>query len=144
MSRSIGTLTLVVALFGLWYNALSFTQIYSDPNFESILGNPVPYFRQAFYTLSAIWVLCYVALIWCGVQFLRLDTSWWWLLAAISAIELIFSLGLGRMWLHPTWGMSIGAASGVSSGGLVPQLFTLFPIWAPVLMWFTHRTLRRT
>jgi hypothetical protein len=137
-------LALLSAAFGLWYNAMTFSTIYSDVAIESNVTEPTPFFRQAFYVMSAICVACYLALAWCGVQFLRLSTMWWWLFAVIGTVELLFLPVVGRLWLHPEWGMSIGAASGVASGGLVPQLLVLFPIWGPFAVWFARRSLRPT
>jgi len=140
--RTIGALALLAAAFGLWYNAVTFSTVYSDASIESTVAEPIPYFRQAFYLMSAICILCFVALAWCGVQFLRLSSIWWWLFALIGVVEVLFVPIVGRLWLHSELGMSIGAASGLASGGLVPQLIVLFPIWAPLVVWFAHKSLR--
>jgi len=140
--RIIGGLAILAAVFGLWYHASAVSTVYHDAAIESTLPDPVPYFRQAFYIMSAISVLCLIALAWCGIQLVRLSSTWWWLLAGIGLVECLFVFVVGRLWLHPEWGMSIGAASGLASGGLAPQLLILFPVWAPLVAWYAHRSLR--
>lgn len=142
--RTVGVLALLSAAFGLWYNAVTLSTVYPDALFESIVAEPTPYFRQAFYLMSAICVVLFITLAWCGVQFLRLSPNWWWLFALIGVLELLFIPVVGQLWLHPTLGMSIGAATGLASGGLAPQLIVLFPIWGPLVVWFAQKSLRAT
>jgi hypothetical protein len=52
--RTVGVLALLSAAFGLWYNAMTFSTIYSDVAIESNVTEPTPFFRQAFYVMSAI------------------------------------------------------------------------------------------
>jgi len=96
---------------------------------------------QAFYVMSAVCVTCYIVLAVCGVQFLRLSTSLMWLFVGVLIVEVAMWFITGRLSLHPTYGYSVGAATGISQGGLVPQFFILLPLWAPVLVWLARRSL---
>ena len=140
--RTVGVLAIASAVFGLWYNALTFSAIYTDQSFESALPAPTPFFRQAFYVMSAICIASYLILAWCGVQFLRLSTAWWWVFGLVGIVELLLLPVLGRLWLDREWGMSIGAASGIAVGGLMPQLIVLFPLWGPIAVWLARKSLR--
>jgi hypothetical protein len=134
---------LVCAGFGLLYNGASFYAVTSGALDTVQNQEPMPYVYQAFYVLSALCVACYIALAVCGIQFLRLSTSLIWLFVGVFVIEAIMWFATGRLWLHPTYGPSVAAATGISQGGLVPQFFTLLPLWAPVVVWLARRSLVR-
>ena len=139
--RFVGVVALACAGFGLLYNGVSFYVVVTGGLETVQYEMPVPYLYQAFYVLSALCVACYVALAVCGVQFLRLSTSLIWLFAGAMALEIVMWSVTGRLWLHPTYGRSVAAATGISQGGLVPQFFIFLPLWAPVLVWLARRSL---
>ncbi len=142
--RVVGVAAVLFAAFGFWYNAESFSA-YRSGAFHDVPANvDVPYFDAAFLALSSVCVVCFITLAWCGVQFLRLSLSWLWLFIAVASVELLFLLVVGGLWHHPLYGASIGAASGVSAGGLSPQLLILFPLWAPVAVWFARKSLLKS
>jgi hypothetical protein len=139
--RTVGVVVLACAAFGLLYNGVSFYAVTTGA-LETVQNEkPMPYLYQAFYVLSAVCVACYIALAVCGVQFLRLSTSLIWLFVGVLAVEIIMWFATGRLWLHPNYGLSVAAATGISQGGLVPQFFILLPLWAPVLVWLARRSL---
>jgi hypothetical protein len=141
--RAVGVLALLFAAFGLWYNTGSFVAFQSGAFDAPIPAFDTPYFRPAYLILSSVCVACFLVLACCGVQFLRLASTLWWLFTATAVVEVFFIFIVGAAWLHPVYGASIAAASGVSGGGLRPQWLLLFPIWGPVTVWFARRALLR-
>jgi hypothetical protein len=139
--RAVGGIAVLCALFGLLYNAASFYAVAFGPNDDVVIGTPVPYVRPAFFLMSSVYVLLYAALLWCGVQFLRLSTGLWLVFVTVLAIEVIYYFVVGALWQHPTYGPSVAAATGVSGGGFLPQLSMLFPLWAPIAVWFARKAL---
>jgi len=135
----VGIISIIVALLGIAYNVSSlsvdFNEAYSELNAEYNLE----YFHTAFITMSAICLTLFTALIITGIQLIRGKSIWAYTLLIIIIIEIIYYLALSRMWLHPTYGTSIGAATGIANGGLVAQVIILFPIWAPILAIITHK-----
>ena len=71
-----------------------------------IPGFDTPYFRPAYLILSSICVACFLALACCGVQFLRLASTLWWLFTATAVVEVFFIFIVGAAWLHPVYGPS--------------------------------------
>src|SRR5215211_7573152 len=113
IARIIGVLGLGFAAFGLWYNTVTMEAYVSGAFRDATADATATYFDPAFLVMSGICVACFIALAFCGVQFLRLSLRWVWLLIGIAAIEIAFIPIVGRLWLHPDYGMSIGAATGV-------------------------------
>ena len=140
--RIVGAVIVVCAAIGLLFNANSFFAIASG-TLEDAIGQHEPYLYEAFYTLSAVCVICYLALALCGIQFIRLSTSLFWLLALTFSVEAVAFFGTGRLWAHPVYGDSVAAASGIALGGLMPQFFIFLPLWAPILVWVSRRSLAR-
>jgi hypothetical protein len=134
--RCIGIASILLAAFGLLYNAMFILP-------EFFLGfekQANPYFYPAFYTMSAICVACYVLLLTLGIQFVRLNVSNLGLFVFLFLFEIIYIKVVFILWSQPTIGMSVAEATGVANGGLVPQGWTLFPIWAvPTLLWARHK-----
>jgi len=137
--RIVGSLAILAAAFGFWYNFESFAAFQSGAFDDAGLATETPYFHQAFLTMSGVCVACYAVLAICGIQFLRLESGLWWLFAVASAVEVLFFFVVGASWLDPTYGPGIGAATGVSGGGFTAQWVVFFPVWAPIVVWFAHR-----
>ena len=132
--RGIGIVSILLAALGLLYNG-----VYFFADFGSITKD-LPYFHQAFYALSAISILCYAFLIASGIQFIRLKTRAVW---PFVVFEVIFFFAVGLLWLLPSIGPSIAAATGVAIGGMMFQGLLLFPIWAiPACLWAGHHSTR--
>jgi hypothetical protein len=96
----------------------------------------MPYFEPAFKVMSAICVVCYLALALSGVQLVRGRLGWAYVTIATLVIESVYLVSLAVAWarLPPAMRMSVGSATGVSSGGLTPQLVVLYPIWGTVAL----------
>jgi hypothetical protein len=135
---AVGIVSIVLAVLGLWYNATTLFTDFSD----FVQEKDIPYFYPAFYIMSAICIMCYAALLFCGVQFLRLRTYLFGFFVSVLIFEVVYFLSIGPMWLAPKVGMSIGAATGVANGGLMFQAFTLFPLWAPFVAWWASKRIK--
>ena len=133
--RSVGAIALACALFGLYYNFGTFRNVLRS----SREATDPPRFREAFYVMSAICVFFYGILGWMGIDFLFGNSERWVVFVVVLFAETIYFLAVGMLWARSTHGMSIAAASGISSGGLMVQLFILFPVWAPVVVWLARQ-----
>ena len=136
--RAVGVVAIGCAAYGLYYNSTTFHATFRRPPEPD---EPV-YFRQAFYTLSAICIVFYVLLGWVGVAFVIGRSGLWSLFVALMVAEVTFFIAVTALWRYSPHAMSIAAASGVSSGGLMAQFIILFPLWAPIIVWFAQQRLR--
>lgn len=126
-----------MAVIGLWYNL---TTIFTDFG-DLAQERDIPFFYPSFYVMSAICIGCYIALLICGIQFVRLRTRLLALFTGVVVFEVVYFFSIGMLWLTPKVGMSVGAATGVANGGLMFQAFILFPFWAPFLAGWAARRL---
>ena len=134
----VGAVAIVLALCGFAYN---FSTIRVD--YSNAFGHDIdPYFYHAFYTMSAICLACYTLLLYIGVQMIRGKTDVTRLLVLLIAFEVLYFFAIGSLWLLPDYGMSIGGATGVANGGLMIQVFSLFPLWAPPVAFIASRILK--
>jgi len=130
--RFVGVASLVFAGLGLWYNTGTlFTRFPPDPS--------EPYFLHAFYSMSAVCVVCYLTLLFVAVQFIRLDTSWLRLFTGVMVFEAVYFFSVALLWADSTVGRSVAAATGIANGGLMFQFVTLFLIWGPLLAGWAKR-----
>jgi len=135
----VGIVSIAVAAIGLLYNMISLFTDFSD----LVQEQGTVHFYPAFYTMSVICIACYIALLTCGVQFVRLRTNLLKLFVGVIIFEIVYFFSIGPMWLIPKIGMSVAAASGVANGGLMFQAFILFPLWAPFLaVWAARRIVK--
>lgn len=135
---AVGLVAIILGSRGLWFNFNSLSVHYS-------VDDKLPYFYQAFYFMSGICLVCYLALIGCGFQFLRGQVSAVGLFIGILAFECVYFLGLGLTWAilsyHLSVGSSVAAATGVANGGLMYQFNILFPIWGSIAAYWAKRRL---
>jgi hypothetical protein len=124
-----------MAGFGFWYTVSYLVLLHSaQPHQDE------PYFREAYYTMVSICFFWYASLVFFAVQFWRLRTEWrFWFLAVLIA-EAAYILSIGLLWRlkDHDLAMSVAAATGVANGGLVAQAVSLFPIWAPLIVFWAH------
>jgi hypothetical protein len=121
--------SIILATVGFWYNFSSLSASFSS----LVKEQDIPYFYPAFYTMSVICIACYVVLLLCGIQFVRLRAGVFPVFVGILIFEVIYFFSIGFLWVIPYIGKSIAAATGVANGGLMFQAFVLFPLWAPFL-----------
>jgi len=123
----LGTISIAVAGSGIWYNV---TALFTD--FSGVTRQQdTPYFYPAFYVMSGLCLACYISLLTCGVQFLRSRMNLFRLFVGTVIFEVLYFFTISALWMVPRIGMSVAAATGVASGGLMFQGSILFPLWAP-------------
>ena len=138
--RAVGIVAVLLAAGGVLYTATSLYTVASGGIDELAVEAGTPSVHSAFYVMATICLFFYAVVLICGIQFIRLRSSLWWLFSAVLVAEVAFYFLVGWLWSHPTFGESIAGASGISSGGLVLQFVVLFPLWAPIVVWLAHRT----
>jgi len=146
---AVGIACLLMAAAGIWYNSEYLTVDYSETletqsaENPEIKGDDLSDFYTVFYVLSGICISFYIILAITGIQLIRLKISWVFVLLGIVVAEVVYYIVLGRLWGLPQYGRSIAAATGVSSGGLVFQGLSLFPIWAPLAALWARNRIRK-
>lgn len=136
-----GVIAILCAAFGLLYNAQSFVVAITGGFAEVIEQYDMAHFYPAFYVMSAICIVFYGLLFWCGVQFVRLRLGWAYVFTALLLVEVLYFLSIGFFgWHLDVVGMSVAGASGVGNGGLVVQFVILLPLWGPIaVIWAKRR-----
>lgn len=134
--RITGVVAILVSGLGLAYNV---SNLFTD--FSSFADElELEYFYTAFYSMSAICIACYLAILLCGIQFVRLRTNLRFLFVGVLIFEVLYFFAIAAMWLIPSIGRSVGGATGVANGGLMFQFVVLFPLWAPfAVLWASGR-----
>ncbi len=132
-------ITILCCLFGLFYNSSSLISAFSG-----VFGNKEdqPYFYAAFYSMSVICILFYICLIGFSIDLIRGHFRTIIPFTGVLIVEVIYFFSIGTLWLHPKFGMSIAAATGVANGGLMAQFTILLPLWAPIVLWVSKRKLQ--
>ena len=139
----VGGGSIIVAGLGLWFNYSTLVLADSFPLGQMIKEHDLKNFYPIFYTMSAICIAFYVILLACGVQLIRKKSGWGFVLLTVVVLELLYFTLVGWLWAYSPYRFSIGAATGISSGGLMYQAYVVFPIWAPLLsLWARRRMIR--
>lgn len=135
----VGVVAIVTAILGLLYSALTISTAIQG-NFSSLNEEyDLPYFYQALSIMSAICIACYLILIVCGISLVRSRLSSCRLVIFVLLFEVGYIFAIGSLWMEPTFGESIAAATGVANGGMMIQMIILFPLWGPLLLWWAKR-----
>ncbi len=133
--RFVGLASLVFGGLGLWYNAHTlFAPM--PPRADE------PHYAVVLYAMSALWIGCYLLLLFVGIQFLRLRASALRLLVGVMVFEVAYCFCIIFFWSVSEFGDSVAGATGVSSGGVMFQFMTLFPIWGPLLASWASRDIQ--
>lgn len=135
----VGAVAVLTALFGLYYNGRSIVVALRGGFSDFVAQRGLTYFYAAFYLMSATCVICYLLLLVLGVGLLLVRLRWSRLLTGVLIFEVVYFLTISFLWVLPGVGISIAAATGVTNGGLMPQFIILFPIWAPLVLWWARR-----
>jgi len=136
----IGVVSIVSAAFGLFYNMTTIWANHSGAFEELNRKENLLYFHQAFYAMSTFCIISYLLLFFFGLAFLKRQTRYAALFAALLISEVIYFFLIGFVgWSLKSAGHSIAAASGVANGGLMVQFFILFPLWGSVLALWAKR-----
>jgi hypothetical protein len=92
--------------------------------------------------MAGINIVLLIAALVAGIRLVNLKTSWVVAFVVIESLILLDSIVPGFLWLHPRLGESVGAASGISGGGIF-HVVTLFPIWGSLMAVVSARRIRR-
>ncbi len=130
----LGVLNILFAAFGFLYNSLSF---YGFIKIHEI-DKDTPYFNQAFIIMSTICIFYYIMLLITGIQLIRRKVFWIKIFIMVLILEVLFPLTIGISWLpmgpiSEDISTSVAAATGISMGGLAPQLIIWYPLWGIIL-----------
>ena len=130
----VGFFAVLTSLFGLYYSATTILGVVRGA-MAPVLGKlDVPHFYPAFTIMSTISVICYGVLLVVGIDLLRSRLRWTRLIALVFLFEALYLIATGALWLEPTYGKSIAAATGVANGGLMAQFLILLPFWGPIVL----------
>ncbi len=135
----VGIMSVIFAIFGLYYNYNTLFADYSLITKELSREYDLPNFYISFYIMSVVCITFYIVLFISGIQLIRKKTAWVLILIIVIVLEVIYFILVRFLSCNPTYGVSIAAATGVSSGGLMFQAFGLFPIWAPLIIFWARR-----
>ncbi|HEY1269283.1 MAG TPA: hypothetical protein VGH16_18635 [Candidatus Binatia bacterium] len=141
----VGVASIYVAVRGIWFNwGTLFADYTSRLTTELIKTHDMSRFYPIFYIMSGICVTFYLVLIISGIQLIRKRTGWSFVLLGVVLGEFMYFMSVGALWANSTYNYTIGAATGISSGGLMYQVSTLFPVWAPLLaLWAREKIIRQ-
>jgi len=133
------TVTILCAVLGLLYNAQSLAVGLGGRFAEIVRDHEMRHFYVAFYTMSAVCIACYLALLVGGVQLVRRRPWAAGLLVGVWIFELLYFFVVGALWRVTAISASVAGATGVANGGLMAQFFILLPIWGPVVVLWARR-----
>ncbi|MFZ3138361.1 MAG: hypothetical protein WA126_13340 [Thermodesulfovibrionales bacterium] len=137
---TLGVVSIICAVLGLFYNMSTIWASFSGAFQKLIKEKNLLYFYPSFYAMSAICVVFYLLLIFCGVYFMRLKIRFTNLFIAILLCEVLYFFSLGFVgWNLKGASLSIAAATGVANGGLMAQFVILFPLWGIVLVLWVRK-----
>lgn len=131
--RTLGVMAIVLAVAGLLFTCVSIYWVAAGTVDQLAVELNAPYAHTSFYTLASICLVFYAAILMCGIQFARLRANLWWLFATALGLEIALQSVVGRLWLDPTIGQSVAAATGIALGGQTYQFLLGFPYWAPFI-----------
>jgi hypothetical protein len=128
--QGIGAVTLAFCVWGCCYWVVAAMREFRHP-----LGDPeAPFFRAAFWTMSAIDAVLLVAIAFASFQLLRLRPKAAMIYTCFVLASVAYALGPGLLWTLPNGvGRSIAAASGIGSVGTGPLMMFPIPFVYPLI-----------
>ena len=103
-----------------------------------------PYFSQAFFVMSSVNVIFDALLGLAGVYLIRRRLRAVTFSNILFPLEIVYFISLGALWLSPSIGISVGAATGIANMGLSLQMMTGYPIIALIGLNIARAKYRRT
>ena len=134
----VGVVGGLTALFGLDYNFSTLATALTG-RFPHLVNQQ--YFYPSFYVMSCICIACYILLLLCSLDLLRVRLRGFWLFTGVLWFEVIYFFSIAIFWGISSIGMSVAGATGVATGGLMVQFMILFPLWAPIVLWWARKKL---
>lgn len=138
---AVGIVSIIIAVIGICRNlAMLFLNILLATQASNNLCS-----RPVFFVASAISTVCYLVLLGCGVQFVRLRTGLtvFGFFAGVIVCEFVLFLFSGFMAPLSGAGINIHLAYSMAMSGMMFQVYILFPLWAPCLAWWAARKIER-
>ncbi len=135
----VGLVAVLFAMVGLLGNFATAAVVMSGALSEFHKQEGLVYFNQVFYTMSGVCIACNILLIFCGLDLLFVRYRRAVLLTEICVFEVIYFFAIRTLCQDPTIGRSVSAAMGVANAGMMFPWLTLFPLWAPLLLWWAKQ-----
>lgn len=135
----VGVVAVITATLGILYSASTIFSVTQGSAAALVDQRDWPYFYQAFFIMSAICIACYLILIVCGINLVRSRLGSSRLVTLVLLLEVGYLFAIGTLWMEPTFGHSIAAATGVANGGMMIQMIILLPLWGPLLLWRANK-----
>ena len=128
--QSIGVITLALSAWGCYDWVITARSEFQHP----ILDSQAPFFRAAFWTLTAIDAAFVAAIIFAAIKLVQSRPNGALIYSCILGALIVYAFAPGALWLLPNGvGTSIAAASGIGSMGTGPLMFYPFPFVYPVV-----------
>ena len=143
----LGIISIITATGGIFYNANSLAASFSGRFGQLILNYKLLYFYEAFYAMSSFCIFCYLILLFCGINFLRMKFQFVWLFVSILTLEVVYFFAVAaflNICKFDNLRLSISAAKVVANGGLMMQFLILFPLWGIGLAIWAKRKLKNS
>jgi hypothetical protein len=140
---SIGIVAILTGSLGIRYVVPSIQHALNGAFDDLVMKDGIRYFYPVFFISAGFCIACYIAMIGCGIALLRFRLRWAGLLIGVLIFEFVRWIVMAGMMTNPSIGPAIAAASGVATGGDMYQFFVLFPLWAPIALWWSKRQLNR-
>jgi hypothetical protein len=131
----VGVALLLTAGFGLYYNGLTAIGMWQHASDPPLRSYDERHFVAAYVLMWLVCTFCYLALMVCGVDLVRSKVRWARTVTLILVFEVVYFFTISLLWVMPSIGTSVAAATGVANGGLMAQFVILLPLWAPLLLW---------
>ena len=127
LSQAIGAISLVLCAIGYY---LSIDTLASEIRHDPRYSPETRFFREAFFTMTAIDAVFLAAIVLASVALIRLKSKAATVYTVVIVRLVAYEFGVGFLWVLPApFGTSIAAASGVGGMGSAPLV--CFPF-----LWF--------
>lgn len=137
----VGIVSILMAAIGICFNlaTIFFNILLATQATNNLCSRPV------LFVASAISTICYLVLLFCGVQFVRLRTGLtvFGLFVGVIVFEIVLFLFSGIMAAFFVSKTNFSLAYIMAMSGMMFQVYILFPLWAPCLAWWAARKIER-
>ena len=131
LSQAIGAISLILSAIGYY---LSIDTLAVELRHGARYEPETPFFREAFFTMTAIDAAFLVAVVLASIALIRLKPKAAKVYTVVMLSLVVYELGVGVLWALPApFGRSIASASGVGSMGSAPLLLWPVPLVYPLV-----------
>lgn len=129
----VGISAMVLAVFGFWYNCAMTYDLLSQwraTSNDSLISMSIELIAHGICLLFSMGIFL------CGIHLSLGRLHWSTLLTRILYWEVAYYIAtIFAFFLYPVLGMGACLSGVVSTGCIVLQFITLFPFWAPTILW---------